>query len=58
MSMSVLSILRGIGKMPKETITMTRDLFDEMLEAVRVKEQQRLIELLKRIVAEGFDGSE
>lgn len=44
--------------MPKETITMTRDLFDEMLEAVRVKEQQRLIELLKRIVAEGFDGSE
>jgi hypothetical protein len=44
--------------MPKEMITMTRDLFDEMLEAVRVREQQRLIELLKRIVAEGFDGSE
>jgi hypothetical protein len=42
--------------MAKETITMTRDLFDEMLEAVRVKEQQRLIELLKKIVAEGLDG--
>lgn len=29
--------------MPKDVITMTRDLFDEMLEAVATKERERII---------------
>lgn len=28
-------------------IEMTRDLFDEMLEATRLKERQRIVELLR-----------
>lgn len=33
--------------MAKEVISLTRDLFDEMLEATRIKEQQRIIKLLQ-----------
>ena len=33
--------------MPKETVTLTRDLFDEMLIAVATKERERIIKLLE-----------
>jgi hypothetical protein len=33
--------------MAKEVMSLTRDLFDEMLEATRIREQQRIIELLE-----------
>lgn len=32
--------------MPKQTITMTRDLFDEILEATTTKERERIIKLI------------
>ena len=35
--------------MPKETILMTRDLFDEMIQAATDKERNRIIALLEEI---------
>jgi hypothetical protein len=38
--------------MPKETILMTRDLFDEMIQAATDKERNRIIHLLEEESAE------
>jgi hypothetical protein len=35
--------------MPKEVITLTRDLFDEMLQAATDKERNRILAILKDI---------
>jgi hypothetical protein len=36
--------------MPKEIITMTRDLFDEMLEATRAKELNRVLSVVRDVM--------
>ena len=41
--------------MPKETMTITRDLFDEMLQAATNKERERIIKLLEQLEVVGSD---
>lgn len=42
--------------MAKETITMTRDLFDEMLVSVRVRELRRCVSVLEDMVDKMSEG--